>query len=80
MAAEDLVDFYQLDDLLEDKEKNIRDAVRAFVDQECMPIITDHFDKGTFPMKLIPRLGELGLFGDLTVTQPISGRDRGSAP
>jgi glutaryl-CoA dehydrogenase len=63
MAAEDMVDFYQLEDLLEDKEKNIRDAVRAFVDQECMPIIADHFDKGTFPMKHIPRLGELELFG-----------------
>jgi len=63
MAAEDIVDFYQLDDLLEDKEKKTREAVKAFVDQECMPIIADHFDKGTFPVKLIPRLGELGLLG-----------------
>jgi glutaryl-CoA dehydrogenase len=63
MAAEDIVDFYQVDDLLEDKEKKIRDTVKAFVDEECMPVIADHFDKGTFPMELIPRLGELGLFG-----------------
>ncbi|MGD2186098.1 MAG: acyl-CoA dehydrogenase family protein [Desulfobacterales bacterium] len=63
MAAEDTVDFYQLDDLLEDEEKKIRDTVKAFVDQECMPVITEHFDKGTFPMTLITRLGELGLLG-----------------
>ena len=63
MAAEDRVDFYQLDDLLQDKEKNIRDAVKSFVDQECMPIIADHFDRGAFPMEIIPRLSELGLFG-----------------
>jgi len=63
MAADDGVDFYQLDDLLEGEEKKIRDRVSAFVDQECMPVIAEHFDRGTFPMKLIPRLAELGLFG-----------------
>ncbi len=63
MAAEDLVDFYDLENLLEDKEKKIRNTVKTFVDQECMPVIADHFDKGTFPIKLIPRLGKLGLFG-----------------
>jgi glutaryl-CoA dehydrogenase len=63
MAADDVVDFYQLGDLLKGEEKKIRNRVRAFVDQECMPVIAEHFDKGTFPMKLIPRLAELGLFG-----------------
>ena len=63
MAADDVVDFYQLDDLLKGEEKKIRDRVRAFVDQECMPVIAEHFDKGTFPMDLIPRFAELGLFG-----------------
>jgi glutaryl-CoA dehydrogenase len=63
MAADDVVDFYQIDDLLEAEEKKIRDRVRAFVDQECMPVIAEHFDRGTFPMNLIPRLAELGLFG-----------------
>jgi glutaryl-CoA dehydrogenase len=63
MAADDVVDFYQLGDLLKGEEKKIRNRVRAFVDQECMPVIAEHFEKGTFPMKLIPRLAELGLFG-----------------
>jgi glutaryl-CoA dehydrogenase len=33
------------------------------VDEECIPPIADHFDKGTFPMDLIPRMAEMGLFG-----------------
>jgi glutaryl-CoA dehydrogenase len=63
MVIDDVVDFYQLDDLLNSEEKKIRDCVRSFVNQECMPVIAEHFDKGTFPMKLIPRLAELGLLG-----------------
>ena len=63
MAADDLVDFYKIDDLLGAEEKRIRDEVRAFVDRECMPVIAEHFDQGTFPLKLIPRLAEMGLFG-----------------
>ena len=63
MVTEDVVDFYQLEDLLNSEEKKIRDRVRSFVNQECMPVIAEHFDKGTFPMKLIPRFAEMGLFG-----------------
>jgi glutaryl-CoA dehydrogenase len=56
-------DFYRVDDLLTAEEKEIRERVRAFVDHECLPIIADHFDKGTFPMELIPRMAEMELFG-----------------
>jgi glutaryl-CoA dehydrogenase len=63
MAAEEIVDFYQIDALLNAEEKKIRDTVRALVDQECMPIIAEYFDKGAFPEKLIPKLAGLGLFG-----------------
>ena len=63
MAADPDVDFYQVDALLGAEEKKTRDTVRAFVETECMPVIAKHFDKGTFPMNLIPGLAELGLFG-----------------
>ena len=63
MMADEVVDFYQTDELLGTEEKKTRDTVRAFVDKECMPVIAEHFDRGTFPMKLIPRLAGLGLFG-----------------
>ena len=30
---------------------------------EFLPIITKHHRAGTFPMELVPQLGELGIFG-----------------
>ena len=63
METDEVVDFYQTDALLSVEEKKIRDTVRAFVDKECIPVIAEHFDKGTFPVKLIPKLASLGLFG-----------------
>ncbi len=57
------VDFYGIDSLLTEDEKKVRDTVRAFVDHECMPIIAEHFDKGTFPMEMIPRMAAMKLFG-----------------
>lgn len=63
MEKSDTVDFYGTDSLLTEKEKKIRDAVRKFVDEECMPIIAEFFDKATFPIKLIPRMAQMHLFG-----------------
>ncbi|MGD9004809.1 MAG: acyl-CoA dehydrogenase family protein, partial [Desulfobacterales bacterium] len=57
------VDLYDIDTLLSKEEITVREMVRAFVDQECMPVIAGHFDKATFPQPLIPRMAELGLFG-----------------
>jgi glutaryl-CoA dehydrogenase len=57
------LDFLRLDDLLSDEEKITRDTVRRFVDEKFMPLIDDHFEKATFPMEIIPKVGELGLFG-----------------
>ncbi len=57
------VDYYEVDALLTEEERSLRDLVRKFVEEECLPVIADHFDKSTFPMDLIPRMGEMGLFG-----------------
>ena len=63
MEAEELVDFYRVDALLSAREIKVRNAVRAFVDNECMPIIAEYFDRGSFPQQLIPGLAKMGLFG-----------------
>ncbi len=57
------VDFLQLDDLLTDEEKLVRDTVRSFVDDNVIPIIEDHYMAGTFPDDLIQPMGELGFLG-----------------
>jgi glutaryl-CoA dehydrogenase len=58
-----MVDYFQIEALLTDEERSFRDNVRKFVDEECMPLIATHFDRGTFPMELIPRVAAMGLFG-----------------
>ena len=63
MKAFEFVDFYETAAAFDEDEKQIRNLVRAFVDTECMPIIADYFDRGEFPMDLIPRMSEMGLFG-----------------
>jgi glutaryl-CoA dehydrogenase len=57
------IDFYQLDALLSEDERAVRDTVRRFVDEEVMPIIGDCYVEGRFPKQLVPRMAELGLFG-----------------
>jgi glutaryl-CoA dehydrogenase len=57
------VDFYRFDRCLSDEERSVRDTVRRFVDQEFLPDIRRHFRAGTFPLDLVPQLGELGLLG-----------------
>ena len=56
-------DFYQIDDLLSDEERLIRQTVREFVDEAVMPVIRDHYRDGTFPTQLIAQIGKLGLLG-----------------
>lgn len=57
------VDYFNIEDLLTQEEILGRDSVRKFVDENVIPVIEDHYQKGTFPMNLIPKLGELGVFG-----------------
>jgi glutaryl-CoA dehydrogenase len=63
METERIVDFYDVESLLTEEERSTRNLVRRFVDEACMPGIADHFDKGTFPMEVVPRMAEMGLFG-----------------
>jgi len=57
------VDFIDFDSQLNDEEKLVRQTARQFVDNEIIPIIERHSREGTFPMNLVPQLGELGFFG-----------------
>ena len=57
------VDFIDFDSALNDEEKLVRQTARRFVDNEVVPIIEKHNREATFPMHLVPQLGELGFFG-----------------
>lgn len=57
------VDYFNVDGLLSEEELLVRNTVREFVDDNVIPIIEKHAREGTFPMDLIPKMAELGLFG-----------------
>jgi len=58
------VDFLRLDELLSDEERLARASVRDFVSREFLPRIQEHVRRdGSFPMELVPKMAELGLFG-----------------
>ena len=57
------VDYYGVYNQLSDEERMVRESVADFVDSEVIPIIEKHYQDGTFPMDLVPKMAELGLFG-----------------
>ena len=63
MAGFPGVDFLDIDSLLNDDERLVRQTAREFVDREVLPIIEKHNREATFPLHLLPKLAELGFFG-----------------
>ncbi len=57
------VNFYDFDALLSEEERAVRDMVRAWVDENLMPIIGQCYVEGRFPKELIPQMAELGFYG-----------------
>ena len=56
-------DYYNLDELLTDEHKLVRDAAREWVKREVSPIIEDYAQKAEFPTQIINGLAEIGAFG-----------------
>lgn len=56
-------DYYNLDDLLSDEHKLVRESARAWVKREVSPIIEEYAQKAEFPKQIIKGLGEIGGFG-----------------
>lgn len=56
-------DYYNLDELLSDEHKMVRDAAREWVKREVSPIIEEAAQKAEFPKQLINGLAEIGAFG-----------------
>ncbi|MBI3941187.1 MAG: acyl-CoA dehydrogenase family protein [Acidobacteria bacterium] len=56
-------DFMNVDPLLSDEEKLVRETVRHFVEDHVLPIIEKHNREGTFPGHLVKEMGRLGILG-----------------
>ena len=58
-------DFYRIDDLLGDGEREVRDRVRAFCDKEVTPVINDYWERAECPVHLFKPFAELAQFDRL---------------
>ena len=56
-------DFCNITSLLTDEELLIQKTANQFVAEEFNPIVNEYYEKGSFPLDLIPKMGELGFFG-----------------
>jgi glutaryl-CoA dehydrogenase len=56
-------DFLETDRLLSDEERDIRDAVRAFVRDRVVPHVGEWFEEARIPRELASELGKLGVLG-----------------
>ena len=57
------IDFYDVDSLLSEEERMVRDTIREWVEDRVVPIIGDAYVERRFPTELIPEIGELGMLG-----------------
>ena len=64
-----LTDYYQIEEMFSEEERMVRDVARRFVDDEFLPCVQKSFREGSFPMELVPRLGQLGFLGMTLPTQ-----------
>ena len=59
---EDL-DYFNLDDVLSEEEKLVRNTSRQFTEDKIMPVIQEYHRKAEFPQELIKEMGNLGFLG-----------------
>jgi len=56
-------DYYNLDELLTEEHKLVRDAARDWVKRDVSPIIEEYAQKAEFPKQIVSGLAEIGAFG-----------------
>ena len=57
------VDFYDVDSLLSEEERQIRDHVRDWVEDRYLPLVEKAYEEAFFPREVIPEVAEMGLLG-----------------
>jgi len=65
IAAHTSVDYYHMDDLLTQEERDVRDRTRQFFETEIAPIASEYWERAEFPMQVIPKFATLGLSGGM---------------
>ncbi|KPK83222.1 MAG: acyl-CoA dehydrogenase [Gemmatimonas sp. SM23_52] len=63
MASFAGVDYFNADSLLSEEQRAVRDTIRAWVDEQLLPIIRRCYAEHRFPSEVVPQMAELGVFG-----------------
>lgn len=63
LAISRATDFYSLDELLTDQEREMRDRVRQWCDTEVAPAAAGYWERAEFPVELAKGYGRLGIAG-----------------
>ena len=58
-----MLDYYNISALLTPEERQIQESVRRFLDTEAVPEVSSWWERGEFPMHLLPELAKLGIIG-----------------
>ena len=56
-------DYFLLDSLLGPEERELRDRVRRFSQEQVLPVINGYWERAEFPFELVPKLAELQIVG-----------------
>src|ERR1017187_10077360 len=67
------VDFLGIEDMFSEDERAVRDLVRAFVDEDVLPIIEECAYEGRFPKELVPKMAAMNLFGSTIAEYGLPG-------
>ena len=57
------VDFYEIDALFSEEERQIRDHVRDWVEERYLPLVERAYEEAHFPAEVIPEVAKMGLLG-----------------
>jgi len=61
-------DHYNINDLLTDEQRIVKDSSREWVNRFVKPVIEEHFEQATFPFEMAREMGKLGAFGPFIPT------------
>ncbi|HTI51769.1 MAG TPA: acyl-CoA dehydrogenase family protein [Planctomycetaceae bacterium] len=57
------LDLYALDELLSPEDRQLRGRVREWVERNYLPVVSGHYEQGTFPLELAKQIASFGAFG-----------------
>ena len=62
-GTSDHTDYYLLDELFTEQQREVRQRVRRFMETEIVPVINPYWERAEFPFALVPKIAALGIGG-----------------